>query len=401
MTEHVRRKVVRLIARLNVGGPAKHVTWLTAQLNPARYRSVLACGRVEDNEEEMTTFVHGHGVTPQYLRWLRRSLGPHDLPALLETLALLWREQPAIIHTHTAKAGFVGRAAALLYNCGRRLCGRPRARVFHTFHGHTFRGYHAPWLNRVILAVERFLARCATDGIIVISPRQREEILNTYRIGRAGQYHIIPLGLDLSAYERLGEKRGQLRELFHLPATATVIGIVGRLTAIKNHRRFLAVAARLREQHPDLCARHNLRFAIIGDGELRQQLETEARALGLQPDLFFTGNLDDQLAYLPDLAILALTSDNEGTPLTIIEAMACGIPVVAGNVGGVADLLGDNERGLLVPHADIDAFADALARLLAQPDTAKSLAARGQAFVREHYTVARLLRDIDTLYQNQ
>ncbi|HNW92921.1 MAG TPA: glycosyltransferase [bacterium] len=399
MSAPARRTVVRLIARLNVGGPAKHVTWLTARLDPARYRSVLACGQVEGNEDEMTAFVAAQGVTPCYLRWLRRSLGPHDLPALCEALALLWREQPDIIHTHTAKAGFVGRSAALIYNLLRFCCGRPRARVFHTFHGHTFRGYHSPRLNRIILAIERFLAR-STDAIITISPRQRDEICGTFAIGRPEQYRVIPLGLDLSAYAQAAAQRGRLRAMFHLPADAAVIGIVGRLTAIKNHRRFLAVCARLRERHAALCARRRVRFAIIGDGELRQPLETEARALGLEPDLFFTGNLDDQLVYLPDLAVLTLTSDNEGTPLTIIEALACSVPVVAGDVGGVADLLGASERGLLVCHDDIDAYADALAALLDDEPLAARLAERGRDYVLARHSVERLVGDIDRLYSS-
>ncbi len=217
-------------------------------------------------------------------------------------------------------------------------------------------------------------------------------------MGRPEQFRIIPLGLELSPFDRLDAYRGRLRALFHVAEESFIIGIVGRLTAIKNHRRFLAVCARLRERHGELCRARQVRFAVIGDGELRQPLETEARTLGLLPDLFVSGNLDDPLVYLADLSALVLTSDNEGTPLTIIEAMACGIPVVAGDVGGVADLLGDSERGLLVPHDDSDAFADALARLLQDATLAQQCAQRGREFVRRQYAVERLVRDIDALY---
>lgn len=392
-------KILRLIARLNIGGPAKHVSWLTARLDPRRYTTVLAAGRVEGNEEDMGYFARELGVTPVLLRNVRRSLGPFDLAGLREVYALLRREQPALLHTHASKAGFLGRTAALLINCARRLAGRPRLRVVHTFHGHTFHSYHGPLLNRAILAVERFLARFATDAIVVISPNQQDEINRVFRIGRPDQFRIVPLGLDLDPYAEIRRYRGRFRALFNLPPDALVVGIVGRLTAVKNHLRFLEIAARLRREHGDLCARHQLRFAIIGDGELRDALEARARELNLFPAVVFTGNIRNQFDYLADLEILALTSDNEGTPLTIIEAMACGIPVIATDVGGVRDLLGRDERGLLVGKTDVAGFAGQLAALVGDPARRQALAEKGLQYVRVNHSLERLVGDLDRLYQ--
>jgi len=395
-----RVKVIRLIARLNVGGPAKHVTWLTAHLDPARYNSLLVTGRVEENEIEMDYFVRASGVKPFYLDNLRRSIGSSDLLGFWEIFNLLIREKPDILHTHASKAGFLGRLAALIINLGRRLMFQRPIRIVHTFHGHTFHGYHSPLMNRIILFIERVLARLSTDTIIVISPLQQDEIFKTYRIGRPHQFRLIPLGLDLEPYHNINQQKGRFKNLFGLSPETMIIGIVGRLTSIKNHRRFLAICAHLNQHYGELLMHQQVRFAIIGDGELRNGLEDEAQQLGLRALVLFSGNIENQLDYLPDLDILALTSDNEGTPLTIIEAMACGIPVIATAVGGVPDLLADGQRGFLIDKDDVEEYARQLAQLLSQPEVRADFGGRGKEFVSHAHSLQRLLNDIDELYCN-
>jgi glycosyltransferase involved in cell wall biosynthesis len=387
-------RIVRIIARLNVGGPAKHVVWLTAGLQDADYRSLLVAGSVPAGEEDMGYFADQSGVTPVYIPEMSREISPKDAITVWKLFRLFLRERPDIVHTHTAKAGTVGRVAGFFYRWVTlgTLVGRPRQCKFvHTYHGHVFHSYYGRGRTRLFLAVERLMARLVTDRLIVVSAQQGAEIGNDFRVGRAGQIKVIPLGLDLSVFADHASRRTRFREELGIDDETVLVGIVGRLTEIKNHRMFLNSVARLKDQS-------GLRFVVIGEGSLRQELEQQARSLGLESKVIFAGGRRDPEYFYPALDIVALTSLNEGTPLTLIEAMANARPIVATSVGGVVDLLGD-DRGIRVPSGDEEAFASALARLAADPRLQKDLGARGFEFVHRNYRKERLVEDIKRLYR--
>jgi glycosyltransferase involved in cell wall biosynthesis len=401
-------KVLRIIARLNVGGPARHVIWLTEGLKPEGYETLLVAGVVPQGEDDMSYVAAASGVHPFTLPEMSREISVKDALTIWKLFRLMRRERPDIVHTHTAKAGTVGRVAGLMYNA---LAGKPRqCRFVHTYHGHVFHSYYGKFKTRLFLAVERFLARFATDRIVVISEQQRREINEVFRVGRREQFAVIPLGIDLSAYASWRDRRPRLRAELKLKAEDLLIGIIGRVTEIKNHRLFLAAAALLKK-----TIGSKVRFVIIGDGNLRRDLEEQARSLGLDDDVLFLGTRKDPENFYPALDIVMLTSLNEGTPLTLIEAMANARPVVATSVGGVTDLLGDPllpvsqndrglgyricQRGISVASGDAQGLARGLARLIEEPELRDDLGRIGFEFVSRNYAKQRLLTDIAGLYR--
>lgn len=396
-------KVLRIIARLNVGGPARHVVWLTAGLKPD-YDTLLVAGLVPPGEDDMSYVAAQAGVIPMTLTQMSREISVNDALTVFKLYRLMVRERPDIVHTHTAKAGTVGRVAGFLYRwmTPAVLVGRPRrCRFVHTYHGHVFHSYYGPAKTRLFLTIERLLAKLATDRIVVISSQQRNEIHGGFRVGRREQFAVIPLGIDLSIYENWEARRETFRQELGVSSDETLIGIVGRLTEIKNHQLFLQVAAQLKQTS-------KIKFLIIGDGALRQQLESQADALELSEEVLFLGTRNDPENFYPALDLVALTSLNEGTPLSLIEAMANERPVIATSVGGVVDLLGPKleaaegydvcERGVLVEGHDAEAFARGLTRLIEDGALRRGLAARGREFVVQNYSKERLLRDISELY---
>jgi glycosyltransferase involved in cell wall biosynthesis len=322
------------------------------------------------------------------------------------------RERPDLVHTHTAKAGTVGRVAGLLYRwlTPAALIGKPRAcRFVHTYHGHVFHSYYGPAKTKLFLTIERALARLVTDRIIVVSEQQRREIQEQFHVGKRSQYAVVPLGLDLDLFKDGQAKRKRLREELNASEDELLIGMVGRLTEIKNHAMFLRAAARVKELKRNAGDQPRMRFVVIGDGSLRETLEEQARELRLGDDVVFLGTREDPEFFYPALDVVALTSHNEGTPLTLIEAMACELPVIATAVGGVVDLLGVSlvegdgytvcERGLSAESGNVEGFAAALIRLAEDDGLRKQLGARGREFVVSNYAKERLIDDISNLYE--
>ena len=208
-------KIVRVIARLNVGGPAKHVVWLTKGLSLPQFDSLLIAGTVPSGEEDMSYFATEMGVEPVFVPEMSREVSFKDALTVWKLYRLFRREQPDIVHTHTAKAGTVGRLAGLLYRwlTPGTLLGRPRqCRFVHTYHGHIFHSYYGPVKTRAFLTIEKILARLSTDRIVVISEQQRREIHEEFAVGRSGQFAVIPLGLDLSIYAQWRQRRNAFRE---------------------------------------------------------------------------------------------------------------------------------------------------------------------------------------------
>jgi glycosyltransferase involved in cell wall biosynthesis len=400
-------KVLRIIARLNVGGPARHVVWLTEGLTRLGYDTTLVTGVVPAGEDDMSYVATSAGIKPVVLPEMSRELSPLDLVTVWKLYRLMRRERPDLVHTHTAKAGAVGRTAGLMY---RWLSPRAKCRFVHTFHGHIFHGYYGPLKTRMFLAIEKLLARMATDRIIVVSHQQQQEINQVFRVGRSEQFSVIPLGLELDEFAGWAERRPLLRAELNATDDEILIGIVGRLTEIKNHKLFLEAAGGYRTRFGNQGPR--VRFVIVGDGHLRPELESQAHALQLRNNVVFLGTRNDPENFYPALDIVALTSLNEGTPLTLIEAMANARPVIATAVGGVTDLLGDSkgdgssrsgfsvcERGLAVKTGDAEAFAEAYARLVQDKSLREFFGARGRDYVFMNHNKDRLLKDIDSLYR--
>jgi glycosyltransferase involved in cell wall biosynthesis len=416
-------KVVRIIARLNVGGPAKHVAWLTAGTRRAGIKSELIAGTVPPGEDDMSYFAASQGIVPIILPEMSREVSPKDALTIWKLYRLFRRLRPDIVHTHTAKAGTVGRVAGLLYRwlTLSALAGRPRpCRFVHTYHGHIFHSYYGRLKTRIFLTIERILALTATDKIVAISAQQFREIHDQFRVGRARQFQVIPLGLDVEAFAGWRERRAAARGAFEASDDELLVGIVGRLTEIKNHKLFIEAVYTYFVKYGDENAANRVtgrrvRFFVIGDGHLREELETQAHACGIDDDITFTGTRSDPENFYPALDIVALTSLNEGTPLTLIEAMANARPVVATAVGGVVDLVGRPvehgatngggeapytvcERGVRVRTNDAEAFGDALHLLVTDERLRRDLGERGRAFVAEHYSKERLVRDVLNLY---
>lgn len=418
-------KIVRVIARLNVGGPARHVVWLTEGLQAPAYQSILVAGTVPPEEDDMGYFATEMGVAPIFLEEMSREISPKDVLTIWKLYKLLLRERPDIVHTHTAKAGTVGRLAGLLYRwlTPATLIGRPRpCRFVHTYHGHIFHSYYGRVKTRLFLMVEKTLARIGTDRIVVISKQQRHEIHDIFGVGRAHQFAVVPLGLDIKHFAEWQTRGHELRDQLALKQNDILVGIVGRLAEVKNHQLFLEAVAHWKKSFSHNLSDARVHFVLIGDGQLKNTLSEQTEALGLTESVTFLGTRRDLENVYPALDIVALTSRNEGTPLTLIEAMANARPVISTAVGGVIDLLGaaiptgeDNgkengkangkkrtfvvcERGISVPSGDAAAFAEGLDHLMTDPALRREIGERGLQFIAANYSRERLLDDVKLLY---
>ena len=399
--------VARIIDRLNIGGPAKHVVWLTAGLADDGFDTELITGTVPEGEGDMGYFASRAGIDPVVIGEMSRELSLRDALVVWKLFAKLRKLRPQIVHTHKAKAGAVGRVAAMLYKwlTPSALLLRPRnCRIVHTFHGHIFHSYYGPAKTRMFILVERLLARFCTDQIIVVSEQQRLEICETFGIGRPGQFRVVPLGLDL---EELDDRQGEFREQFGVTRDEVAIGIVGRLCEVKNHAMLLEVAARIaaRSDGGTLPAR----FVIIGDGHLRADLERQARELSITDRVVFAGFHEDATSLYADLDMVVLTSLNEGTPLTLIEAMCSSRAVVSTEVGGVVDVMGERrqvqdgftiwDHGITAPSQDVESFARAINFLMERPELRREMGERGRDFVRTRLSKERLVSDVGDVYR--
>ena len=373
-------RVLRIIARLNIGGPAIHATLLTTRLDRTRFSTTLVTGLEAADEGNYLT-LHGRQADLVIIPGLGREIRPvQDVRTVWALVQLIRKLRPDIVHTHTAKAGAVGRLAAIM-------CRVPI--VVHTYHGHVLRGYFPPWKTAVYRGIERGLAM-STDRLLTVTDRVRDELLEL-GVGRRDQYTTVPLGFDLGPLLTAEIRRGELRAELGL-GTAPLVGIVARLVPIKAHEVFLAAAAAIRAAVPDV------RFLIVGDGERRAAIEREVDARGLRAAMTFLGWRADLDRLYADLDVVVLTSRNEGSPVALIEAMAAGVPVVSTNVGGVADVVEDGTSGLLAPMDDAARVADGVVTLLRDRALAARMGAAGRVRVATAYDAGRLVTDVETLY---
>ena len=383
MAEKTKCKILRIIARLNIGGPALHCIILNSELDPERYASCLVTGKESPAEGNMYGLARDKGVEPVVIEALGREIFlKDDLRALFLLIRLIHREKPDIIHTHTAKAGFLGRIAA-------KLTGVPI--IIHTFHGHVFHSYFGFFRTNFFLWLERLLAKL-TDVIITVGEQQRQEIIS-YKIAEPEKIISVPLGLNLTPFIGDDADPNELSSELGINPDILLVGIVARLVPIKNHECFLH-AARLVLKRFD-----KVRFLIIGDGELRGELELKARDLQIESRVIFMGFQHNLRKIYAGLDVVTLSSFNEGLPVALIEAMSAGKPVISTNVGGVRDLILDGYNGLLVPSNDQQALAEAILYLLNKPERRRMMGEAGRAKAYPGFDKSRLVSDIDHLYQ--
>jgi glycosyltransferase involved in cell wall biosynthesis len=369
-----------------MGGPALHVSYLSRQLAARGYETILVAGTLSHGEGSMSHVAERLGVTVVELPALGRDVSPvNDFRAVRELVEIIRRERPTILHTHTAKAGAVGRVAA-------RIAGYRPPIVVHTFHGHVLRGYFDPVTSEAYRRIERGLAR-HTDRLVAVSPEVRDDLVSL-GIAPASKFEVIRLGIDLDARLNAGgDGAGDLRRLLGIPPSAFVVGWIGRMTAIKCVPDVIRAFAALRARGVDA------RLCLVGDGPTRRSAEQLAHDLGVVRETLFVGYQADVAPYYGLFDALLLMSANEGTPVVAIESLAAACPVVSTAVGGVADVVEDGVDGFLVAPGDAEAAGDRLAVIAMSPDRGRPIGDRGRARVRERYAVSRLVDDVDALYR--
>lgn len=416
-------KVLRIIARLNIGGPAIHTILLTEGLDKSRFDSLLVTGTAEESEGDMFYLANEKDVQPIIIPELSRSLNMRkDIIAFWKLFCLIRKERPDIIHTHTAKAGALGRLAVLLYKFTQylsldklrklrrgtlhRIEGVPTInylRVIHTFHGHVLHSYFGRIKSTFFIWIEKLSAKF-THKIIAVSESVRKELIDL-KIALPEKVVTIPLGLELEKYLKIEKDGPENRDY-------KSVGIIGRLVPIKNHSMFLDAAKKLSD---NLGFGQSMKFLIVGDGALRLELESYAERLGIMQNVTFTGWIIDLEKLYSELDIVALTSLNEGTPVALIEAMAAGKPVISTEVGGVRDLfstlletkrdesksmIGYYNQGILIDSGDVESMASAIKELVKNDELREKMGKMGRKTVYPKYDITRLIDDMEVLYLN-
>jgi glycosyltransferase involved in cell wall biosynthesis len=386
MASDPRVSVLRVIARLNVGGPALHVAYLTAGLTPRGYDTTLVAGTIARGEESMAYIAEQAGARVVALPGLSREISPfRDAVAVFRLAQLIRQVRPTILHTHTAKAGTVGRVAALV-------AGRARPPIIvHTFHGHVLRGYFGPAKSTVFRVLERLLAK-VTTVLVAVSPEVRDDLVQL-GVAPADKFAVVRLGIELEQRVASDVPRDEVRRRLGIPPERFVVGWIGRMTGVKQTHDLLVALAELRARGVDAG------LLVVGDGPDRAGFEHRAHELDLVRHCLFLGYQEDVAPWYAAMDAVALPSGNEGTPVTVIEALAAGKPVVAYEVGGVPDVVREDVDGFLVPPGSTSGMAERLAQLAADPELGRRLGEAGRERVLERYGVGRLLDDIDQLYR--
>ena len=382
-------KVLRIINRFNLGGPTYNATFLSRFISD-EFETQLYGGQHESHEGDSLFIPEKYGLEPRLIKVLERNVNfSNDRKALKEIRQIIREFKPDIIHTHASKAGALGRYAAYKEKV---------PVIVHTFHGHVFHSYFGSFKTWVYKSVERYLAR-RSDAIVAISPIQKQELVEKYKIATQDKVRVVPLGFDLDHFnEDRVAKREAFRKEHNVADNELTIGIVGRLAPIKNHAGFID-AVELAAQKTE----KNLVVFVIGDGELRVAVEEKAQASAAKLDnlrYVFTSWIKDVYRVLPGLDIVALSSFNEGTPVSLIEAQAAGVPVISTNVGGVKDVLQENETGLVTGKFEVNSYASGLLDLIENEEKRQKMSQNGWNFVKEKFHYKRLCHDMEMLYRD-
>jgi len=388
-------KVLRIINRLNIGGPTFNAAYLTKFLAP-EFETLLVSGTIDDGEASSEYILQELGIQPIYIPEMQRPIRPwKDRKAYLKIQQIIKDFQPDIVHTHAAKAGALGRLAAHAAKV---------PVILHTFHGHVFHSYFNPLVTHAFIHIERFLAQKSTK-IVAISNLQKKELAHDFKICPETQIAVVPNGFDLDRFQQNYEqKRKFFREKYQIPEHTVAIGIIGRLAPIKNHELFLHVIAKLQQ-----LTAVPFKAYVIGDGELRLTLEEKCNQLQL-PFARMDKNEPAQLVNFTSwikeidvanagLDIVVLTSLNEGTPVSLVEAQAAANPVVSTNVGGVADVVLHEKTGFLTPSNEVEPLVNALKILIENPQLRESMGQQGKKFAFENFGYQRLIKDMANLYK--
>ncbi len=389
-------KILRIINRFNLGGPTYNVAYLSKYLSP-QFETLLVGGMKDDSEASSDYIVQKLGLNPVIIPSMKRSINPmNDYDAYRKIKTLIKDFKPDIVHTHAAKAGTLGRLAAVS-------CRVPI--IVHTYHGHYFHSYFNSIKTNTFKAIERYLAQ-RSSAIVAISEKQKEELSAIHHIAPANKITVVPLGFDLDRFrENTEEKRASFREKFAIHNDEIAIGIIGRLVPVKNHVLFLKAI-----QYVSKNTSKKIRAFIIGDGEDKLKIIAQAKALNLTYIegeqgsaanlLTFTSWIKDVDWALAGLDILCLTSFNEGTPVSLIEAQAAGKPIVTTNVGGIENIINKNETALLSDSNDPQLFSENLLSLINNAELRKSMGKNGWDFVEKKFHYKRLVHDMGNLYQS-
>ncbi|HEU4718183.1 MAG TPA: glycosyltransferase [Bacteroidia bacterium] len=388
-------RILRIINRFNLGGPTYNVAYLTKFLSP-EFETLLVGGSKDETEDSSEFILENLGLKPVIIPEMKREISiRQDRIAYKKIKALIREFKPDIVHTHASKAGALGRRAA--YACHVPV-------IVHTFHGHVFHSYFGKLKTALYLNIERRLAR-KTDAIIAISEKQKQELSETFRIAPAEKFHVIPLGFDLERFRTGTEaKRKAFREKYQVADDEIAIGIIGRLVPIKNHRLFLDAFLKAKGM-----TSKKIKGFIIGDGELKTELMEYCKTAGLSftsrtglhpsADIFFTSWIKDADVAIAGLDIVALSSLNEGTPVSLIEAQASGRPVVSTRVGGVENIVLPDRSALLSDPGDAEEFARHLLRLVEDEALRGSFGNCGSEQIGERFSYTRLTSEMGALYR--
>lgn len=380
-------KILRIINRFNLGGPTYNATFLSAFLGD-EFETKLYGGQHEKHEGDSLFIPQQYGLEPQLIEVLERSVNfSNDRKALKEIRNLIREYKPDVVHTHASKAGALGRYAAYKEKV---------PVIVHTFHGHVFHSYFGRLKTAVYKAVERFLAK-KSDAIIAISPIQKNELVKTYKIATESKVKVIPLGFDLDRFQAdRTEKRIAFRKTHEVAENEVAIGIIGRLAPIKNHSGFIESI-----QKVVATTKKNIVVFVVGDGQLRQEIEQQAsKVVETNQNLrfVFTSWIKDVDRILPGFDIVALSSLNEGTPVSLIEAQAAGVPVISTDVGGVKDVLLDGETGIVTGLFEVETYAKGLLDLVENEEKREKMSQNGWNHVRDKFHYKRLCKDVGNLY---
>ena len=384
--------MLRVIGRLNIGGPSIQAITLTERLVELGYETTLVRGCEEQDEGNMDYLARQHGVPPLLVRWMRRNPGWRDVPALISLVRIMRRERPHIVHTHAAKGGTLGRLAAMIAFPSRS----SRPILIHTYHGHSLTGYFSTTKAGTYRAIERLLARFS-DRLVAVSDEVRDELVQM-EIGSTRKFEVVPLGFELSPFTTNGSARQAMREALRaelgIPSEARVVTLIARLVPIKRVDRFLRVAIALKEFE-------DVHFLIVGDGELRECLQQSEDAQALDGRLIWAGFRRDMPAIVFASDVVVQTSDNEGTPVALIEAQAAGVPVVTTRVGGAATVVQDGATGFVTPQDPPEAMAFTIDVILKSKKLRAEMGARARERTLQKFSLDRLTADIDDVYRWQ
>lgn len=390
-------RILRIINRFNLGGPTYNAAYLSRYM-PNDYETLLVGGLKEDDEESSEYIVRNLGIEPIVIPEMRRQLdAKSDMVAYRKIMRLIRDFKPDIVHTHASKAGTVGRLAAIRSNV---------PVIVHTFHGHVFHSYFGKKQTKMFLNIERGLAQ-HTSQIIAISQKQKDELCDTFKIAPEEKFTIIPLGFDLQRFtESKQQRRDDFRKCYNIDDDEVAIGIVGRLAPVKNHKLFIDAIAKAKKQTDK-----KLRAFVIGDGELKPELialctkrglsiaETDGYEPAAKADVTFTSWIRNVEVVYPGLDIVAMTSLNEGTPVSLIEAQAANVPIVTTNVGGIENIVLPGDTAMLAANGDADDFVAKLLPVVNSAELRQRMAVNGWTYVKDKFHYTRLISDMDKLYR--